>query len=284
MGQEKSMSSFTFKTKFERLSSLVLVDILAALPMKQVMRLVRLDHETLRHTGSLKWVKDRMTDVSFGEIIRAHTYKDYVAATFCTNPIMKRLNGRVVISVPDRFLLRNREIMLHSASGKLYYTTVNIELVKRVPGRLHISLESAIDREATSFNVHYFKAALREHTNITYISEIIKRDESTAWFIWTFHNLVFQYMCYFDGNKHFMYYRPALLNGRHVIDVLRAVCGPADVSEAELTRIRREATENCKKFEQFWGYHDIRWEGVWSTTWHSGSVTAWEQRCRASFV
>ena len=33
-----------------------------------------------------------------------------------------------------------------------------------------------------------------------------------------------------------------MLNNRHPVDVLRAVCGGADVSEAELDRIRREVS------------------------------------------
>ena len=40
-------------------------------------------------------------------------------------------------------------------------------------------------------------------------------------------------------------YRPALLKGWHIVDVLRAICGPADVSEAELNRVRWEATEGA---------------------------------------
>ena len=60
------------KTKFTELSSLVLVDTLAALPMAHVMRMARLGHDRLRHTCSLKWVTDRMTDVTFGEIVKAH--------------------------------------------------------------------------------------------------------------------------------------------------------------------------------------------------------------------
>ena len=59
-------------TKFCELSSLVLVDILAALPMERVVKIASLGHERLRQTCSLKWVKDRMTDVSFEEVLRAY--------------------------------------------------------------------------------------------------------------------------------------------------------------------------------------------------------------------
>ena len=66
--------------KFEKLSSLVLVDVLAALPMEHVVRMARLGHERLRQTCSLKWVTDRMTDVSFGIVLKAYRARDAVAA------------------------------------------------------------------------------------------------------------------------------------------------------------------------------------------------------------
>ena len=68
------------ETKFCELSSLVLVDILAALPMEHVVRMARLGHERLRHTCSLKWVKDRMTDVTFEEVLRAYQLRGDIEA------------------------------------------------------------------------------------------------------------------------------------------------------------------------------------------------------------
>ena len=65
-------------------------------------------------------------------------------------------------------------------------------------------------------------------------------------------------------------YRPALLNGRHIVDVVRLVCGPADVSEAELDRIRRMATQRARAIEP-WGK-----QGVWMTEWLSAPVTVWD--------
>jgi len=51
--------------------------------------------------------------------------------------------------------------------------------------------------------------------------------------------MIFNYK-HHDNTFHSVYYRPALLNGRHVVDVLRAVCGPADVDDAELNHVRTE--------------------------------------------
>ena len=78
--------------------------------------------------------------------------------------------------------------------------------------------------------------------------------------------MVFDCHYYPDEGDHSVLYRPALLNGRHVVDVLRAVCRPADVSEAERDRIRREATREGVVYEE-------GWEDVWGTLWQSAALT-----------
>ena len=88
-------------TKFCELSSLVLVDILAALPMEHVVRMARLGHERLRYTASLRWVIDRMANVSFKTIVKAQQARGDAAKTFCTNAMIKRLYGRIVVSEFD---------------------------------------------------------------------------------------------------------------------------------------------------------------------------------------
>ena len=80
--------------------------------------------------------------------------------------------------------------------------------------------------------------------------------------------MVFEYRYYPDDGCHAVYYRPALLNGRHIVDVLTAVCGPADVSEAELDHVRREATERAQN-KEWWGEG---WEGVWGTDWPGAAI------------
>ena len=75
------------------------MDTLAAHPMEHVVRIARLGHERLRQTCSSKWVTDRMTEVTFGAIFRAHQAGGDVTEKFCTYSIKKRLNGKVVISM-----------------------------------------------------------------------------------------------------------------------------------------------------------------------------------------
>ena len=84
--------------------------------------------------------------------------------------------------------------------------------------------------------------------------------------------MVFDYIYHPDQCHHLVLYRHALLNGRHVVDVLRPVCGPADVSEAELDRVRRKASEEAEDWER----RGEGWEGVWSTWWWGAAITAEE--------
>ena len=81
--------------------------------------------------------------------------------------------------------------------------------------------------------------------------------------------MVFYYRYSPDDERHSVYYRPALLNGRHIVDVLRAVCGPTDLSEAELDRVRREATEGAR--DELW-ISDGR-KDVWWTRWWGAAIT-----------
>ena len=79
--------------KFSDLRSLVLVDTLAAQPMEHVVRMARLGQERLRQTCSLKWVTDRMTDVAFRVVVIANQVGGDVAATFCTDGVLKKSHG-----------------------------------------------------------------------------------------------------------------------------------------------------------------------------------------------
>ena len=95
---------------------------------------------------------------------------------------------------------------------------------------------------------------MAKQTNLTYSSSIL--DERLGFnLIDRVPSMVFDCERDLDELCHHVLYRPALLNGRHIVDVLRAVCGPADVSEAELDRVRSEATKEASEVE----------EGVWET-------------------
>ena len=241
--------------KFSELSSLVLVDTLAALPMEHVMRMARLGHERLRQTCSLKWVTDRMTDVTFRAVVRAYQAGDDVEAAFCTDSIMKRLKGTIVMSCCDFENAR--------------YIEACVNIVERVPGRLRIITECfAYDKSEKHQRFRIFKRTLDALTNITYLSQTLKGNVNISLSFEACPGMVFDYTNYPDDHVYSVFYRPALLNGRHIVDVVRAVCGPADVSEAELDSARREATEEEEAME-------VNYQtGVWCTVWYGAAVTA----------
>ena len=88
-------------TKFEKLTFLVITDILSSLPMKQLMRICLLGHEKLRNTCSLKWIQNRMTPVTFRDLVRAQQTGDEVADTFTPGLVIRRLKGRVGMNRVD---------------------------------------------------------------------------------------------------------------------------------------------------------------------------------------
>ena len=242
-------------TKFENLTSLVLVDTLAALPMEHVVRMASLGHERLRHTASLKWVTDRMTDVTFETILRARQTGGHVEAAFCTQPLMKRLKGRVTLVEYD--------------CTSAYHIDAYVKLAEQVPGSLCFNMSgTTYSGKRRGCLCHELVTAMAMHTSPTYSSVTTKRSCNLDYVIDKVSTMLFEHEHGFVNQQHYICYRPALLNGRHIVDVLRAVCGPADVGEAELDRVRREATEKARNME------DKGWEGMWQTWWKGAAVTA----------
>ena len=87
---------------------------------------------------------------------------------------------------------------------------------------------------------------------------------------------MFEYTYCTDDCLHCIYHRSALHNGRHVVDVLRAVCGPADVCGAELDRVRRKATETAMNMWRVWWFKR-EWKGVGGPSGWGGAVNAQEK-------
>ena len=253
----------------------MLVDILAALPMEHVVRMALLGHESQRQACSLEWVTDRMTDVCFKAVLKARStmgpascsnslikklkgtfFKTYtaesdVANAFCTKSVLKRLDGKLHMTCRDF----------------IYNTNECLKIVKNVPGKLWLRIEYEIPIEEEK---HYKKlmTTLDKFPSCTYVSVIINDGYSIGKPIQKMPEMVFEYHENIEGQYQVVFYRPVLLNGRHIVDVLRAVCGPADVSEAELDRVRKEASEGAVEL----GVSGL--EGVWMTVWKFAKVTA----------
>ena len=119
-----------------------------------------------------------------------------------------------------------------------------IAFVKQLPGRIHLCTESdPSETEEKIIRKQEFYAALVETNRLTYVSGISTRTPcSYAKVMKHSANMIFSYMYYYDF-CHVVNYLPSLFNGRHIVDVLRAVCAPADVSEAELERVKEAASE-----------------------------------------
>ena len=240
-------------TKFSQLSSLVLVDILAALPMEHVVRMARLGHERLRHTCSLKWVKDRMTGVTFEAVLRSYELGGHIADTFCVKPVTKRLKGDMKLSSIDLGNARHCDAYVSSA--------------KQIEGNLHLRVEDVLISDYKKVQLEY---ALCTLPKLIYTSQIYESAVGCFSLIRECPGLVFQYHYASYESGHHVYYRPAKLNRRHILDVLRAVCGPADVSEAELDRMRRYATDRARSEDRY----GEKWKGVMWTCWWGVAIIA----------
>ena len=215
-----------------QLSELVLVDIMAALPMKQVMRLTRLGSPRLRQTCSLRWVTLRMTDVKFGEIARADSAGGDLADVFTAEWILKRLNG-VIHLEPAHFIC-------------VQVMKCCLALINRIPGKLFLyflyQLESS--RRGVS-NLQPFFDFLDSHDNIKYIHENAFSRVYGYQFM-RFPNIIFCSAWIHNTWLQQVLYRPSRLNGRHIVDVLRAVGEATDVDEACLDSARRQAKNNAR--------------------------------------
>ena len=111
------------RKSLEQLTGLVLVDILAAVPMEQAIRLMRIGSPRLRKITSWSWITDRMTDVTFRAIVRARIVRGSVATTFCTPRICSRLHGRVVLNaenVQDTAFMKAYRKVAKNLTGNLY--------------------------------------------------------------------------------------------------------------------------------------------------------------------
>ena len=244
------------KNNFANLSQLVQVEILAALPMKHVVRLARLGHESLRQNFSLKWVTDRMTDVTFGVIARTYEMGGSVAEAFTRDYILKRLSGKIVIED-------------HGFKSKLNENTC-AELLVKIKGRVHLHLDyGSVSNPRRENQFNNFLQIFRLHTNIFYLTHIIGGNITYSFRSGFYDRVPFDYQYEPRKRLHRVYNKPALLNGRHIVDVIRTVCEPADVDVAVLDRVRMKATENAKDYRNF-----SRYMGLWHTSWEGPALIA----------
>ena len=268
------------KTGFKGLSLLVRVDVLAALPSDVLLKVARCGNTTLRQTCSLKWVMDRMIDdlnfmtdkleyILFSTFVDAFLIGGDIEASFCKGSIMKRVRGFIDVQSIEQRRGTN-------TFGTTYLSIVG-KLLKKVPGPLFVTWMT--DDVADSELELYFNNAVVA-PKVFYVWEFTTVQKPMPSLIGVASNLIFYYvikesarfnLVYYPPKLHSVYYRPALLNGRHIIDVVRTVCKLGDHrdKEEELQRVRRDVTASAEEVE---GYR-----GLWRASW-SGYKIGWTSR------
>ena len=214
-----------------RLTDLVMVDIMAALPMRDAFRLARLGNKRLRDMSCRAWVLARVTDVNFTVILAAHQAGGQVSEGFYRTSVLKRLYGRVLLSMRD---------------------IQDVELLGEVPGYLHFHFDDHhyYDDEADFvFHISDFIESLPSHTKekLKYITTEEPNEAHNEVISW-FPNLVFEHQEAEDEWNR-VYYRPNNLNSRHILEVLLAVYRRQEVPEARLLRTRSLMTQLAKEYD-----------------------------------
>ena len=229
------------KPTFGSMSSLVLGDILAALPMEHVVRMARLGHERIAQACSMGWVEKRMNNVNLGTLVKASQMDDKTKETFCTVTILKRLYGVIVINFDN--LNCDADVSAH------------VDLANKTPGKIHLYTKVQVS-DKTIANERFLEFIKHSDTRekIYYITNV---DHNPAYLWVLFPNLVYRYLWETNEDYHLVFSRQSLQIRRHIIDVIRAVCDPVDIKETELNNAKREAAENGRQLENTMSFHMV---------------------------
>jgi len=211
------------KTGWAELSSLVLCDVLAGLPQRQLVRLQRLGQPRLAGLCSLAWVARRMTEVDFSAAVDAYLHGDDFHA-LCGENVLKRLNGTV--EIVDSRLESSR------------YTDAYATLINKMPGKLHLHLNCVeLTRRQQSLLYALFDRIKKEEVVYVTVCSWGLLDLSPV----HFPNMILIYFCVHLVDLYFLQCSPQFLNGRCVVDVLRVVMPPSDVANDVLELFRHAA-------------------------------------------
>ena len=168
--------------------------------------MARLGSPRLFHKCSRPWVHKRMTDVSFVNVRKAYQAGCEIKEVFCTEGVLRRLNGNISISTWD--VKRNLG------------TEACLEMIDLTPGKinLNISLDYPLNKyfveEDECRFVENLLTCIQKSEKIYYLS-IDDRILDTAHM---FPNLIFCLMFQSD-----VLYRPEKLNGRSTVTAAKAV-------------------------------------------------------------
>jgi len=220
------------KTGWAELSTLVLCDVLAGLPMRQLVRLQRLGQPRLASLCSLAWVTGRMTEVRFSTVLEAYLHGEDFRA-FCNENVLKRLNGHV--EIVDSRLEYPR------------YPDAYATLVNKVPGKLHLHLNCIeLTYRQKLLLLALFDCIKKQVLYITRCSwDPCHLSFSLEKILTSF---VIYYFCAHHEDQYSMRWSAHSLNGRSAVDVLRAAVPASDMAEDVLAMFRHctaPPTEAC---------------------------------------
>ena len=197
----------------DQLTELTLLEVLASLPMEQVVRLMQVGSPRLRRLCSRKWVTDRMTNVDFYSACLAHHAGEDVLETFSKEAVLRRLYGDVRI---DLFCLNDPT-----------YFQACMFIAKKVPGRLLLGIHN-LERCFPHYSVDL---DWRVTKRLKILEELIVRTDRLFYILVLnlcvthldlrrFPKVIMTFVSDMCCNRVLMEYRPALLNGRHFDDLL----------------------------------------------------------------
>jgi len=199
------------RLRFEELAAGVLQEVVAALPLQQVLRLQRLQHALLRRCCGAAQVAERATGVTFELLVKARLEGADTAAIFFTPMFLKKLYGKVVINI--------------EAIDNTDYLDVCVELANRVPGSLHLYTKQDRHQNVDRLddNLMTFLQRLKSPCSLRYITHLYYMIRLPM--IKLFPNLVYVYIHRerWEGGIREIYCRQELLNGRSALDVVEAV-------------------------------------------------------------
>ena len=170
-----------------------------------------------------------MTDVNckFETIVDVHMNCRVIAECFSTLSVLKRLNGRLNLTA--------------AKVGQVGYIDAWMEVADKVPGKLRLyinALPHGYRPRPNSSSVD-FGNIKKIFPSLVYLTITRDPKEQHNWVVSQIRdinscpNMVISCIDCFGRHRVTVEYRPALLNGRHVVDVLREVhSGSSDVYRA----------------------------------------------------
>ena len=196
----------------DQLTDLVLFELLASLPIRQVMRLMQLGNPRLRRLCSKKWVTDRMTHVDFHTACVAYQEGGLISEAFSSRDVLKRLHGEIKIDAGN--------------VGDYTYFKTCIDLAKEVPGNLSLKIVNHRYLHLQEGQELHWRAAKRLETlgyhiaktnRLFYMSQVNVCNPNLN--LINFPKVIISITVDVCCGTLVVKYRRALLNGRQVVDV-----------------------------------------------------------------